>query len=76
MLSLTFCDPMDYSLPGSSTHGTIEATILEQIAKFLPPEDLPDPEIKHVSSALEGGFFTTEPPWRPNNSTLQNLLPK
>ena len=33
---------MDCSLPGSSVHGTIEAKILEWIAKFLPPEDPPD----------------------------------
>ena len=29
---------------------------------FLSPENLPDPGIEPVSSALEGGFFTTEPP--------------
>ena len=28
---------------------------------FPPPGDLPNPEIKHVSSSLAGGFFTTEP---------------
>ena len=26
---LTFCDPMDYSLPGSSVHGISQARILE-----------------------------------------------
>ena len=25
----TLCDPMDYSLPGSSVHGTLQARILE-----------------------------------------------
>ena len=29
---------------------------------FLSPENLPDPGIEPVSSALEGGFFITEPP--------------
>ena len=37
-------------------------------APFLPPEDLPNPELKPVSpasSALAGGFFTTEPLGKP-----------
>ena len=29
---LTLCDPMDFSPPGSSVHGTIQAKILEWIA--------------------------------------------
>ena len=29
---LTLCDPMDYSLPGSSVHGIFQATILEWVA--------------------------------------------
>ena len=26
---LTLCDPMDYSLPGSSLHGILQARVLE-----------------------------------------------
>ena len=36
---------------------------------FPPPKDLPDPEIKPTPSKsppLAGGFFTTEPPEKPN----------
>ena len=29
---LTPCDPMDYSLPGSSVHGIFQARILEWVA--------------------------------------------
>ena len=29
---LTLCDPMDYSLPGSSVHGILQARILEWVA--------------------------------------------
>ena len=29
---------------------------------FPSPGDLPDPETEPMSSALSGGFFTTEPP--------------
>ena len=32
---------------------------------FPSPEDSPDPEIKPVSPALAGQFFTTEPPGKP-----------
>ena len=28
---LTLCDPMDYSLPGSSVHGVFQARILEWV---------------------------------------------
>ena len=31
-LCLTLCDPMDYSLPGSSVSGTFQARILEWVA--------------------------------------------
>ena len=29
------CDPMDYSPPGSSVHGILQASILEWVAMFL-----------------------------------------
>ena len=32
---------------------------------FPTPRDLPDPGIKSLSSALAGGFFTTESPGKP-----------
>ena len=32
---------------------------------FPSPEDLPDPGTELMSSALAGGFFTTEPPQKP-----------
>ena len=32
---LTLCDPMDYSLPGSSVHGNLQARILEWVAISL-----------------------------------------
>ena len=39
----TLCDPMDYSLPGSSIHGIFQARILEWVAisfrRYSPPRD-------------------------------------
>ena len=57
---LTLCDPRDYSLPGFSVHGILQARILEWVA-FSSSRDLPDPGIEPVSPALAGSFFTTEP---------------
>ena len=38
---------------------------------FPSPEDLPDPGIEPVSPALAGGFFTAEPPGKPQPSVTQ-----
>ena len=53
-----------YSLPDSSVHGVFQARIREWVA-FPTPGDLPNPGFEPTSpasSALVGGFFTTEPP--------------
>ena len=39
---LTLCDPMDYSPPGSSAHGILQARNWSGLP-FPPPGDLPDP---------------------------------
>ena len=52
----TVCDPMDYSLPGSSVLGTLQARILECFA--MPScGDLPHLGIEPGSSAV-GRLFT------------------
>ena len=61
----TLCDPMNWSPPGSSIHGILQARILEWVA-CPPPGDLPDPGIKPaslMSPALAGGLFTTSTTW-------------
>ena len=59
---LTLCYPMDYSPPGSSVHGILQARILEWLTT-LPPEDLPDPGVKPVSLMFPVlvGSLPTEP---------------
>ena len=60
------CDPLDFSLPGSSVHGILQARILEWLP-FPSPGDLPDPGIEPLSlnyPALAGGFFTTSATWK------------
>ena len=59
-LSLTLCDPVDCSRPGSTVHGISQA----EYWSWLPlsaPGDLPNPGIKILSppEASAGGFFTT-----------------
>ena len=56
---LTFCDPMDYSKPGSSVHGIFQTRILEWKLPFPPPRNLSHPGIEPESPALAGRFFTT-----------------
>ena len=34
-LCLTLCDPMDWSLPGSSVHGILQARILEWVVMLF-----------------------------------------
>ena len=61
----TLCNAMDYSLPGSSIHGILQARILEWVA-MPSPGDPPDPGIELTSltsPALAGGFFTTSSTW-------------
>ena len=55
------CDPMDYSPPGSSVHGILQARILECLA-ISSSRGSSDPGIEPMSlmsPALAGGFFTT-----------------
>ena len=46
--AVTFCDPMDCNLPGSSIHGIFWSGL-----PFLSLEDLPHPGIKPVLSAWQ-----------------------
>ena len=55
------CDPVDYSPPGSSVHGVLQARILEWIAISFSG-DFPNPGIEPASlmfPTLAGSFFTT-----------------
>ena len=66
-LCLILLDPIDYSLPGSSVHGTSQARILGWVA-FPSPGDLPNPEIKPASPvppALQVDSLPTEPSGKP-----------
>ena len=55
----TLCDPMDYSLPGSSVHGILQARILSGLP-FPSPGDLPNPGIEPGSPTLQADSLPTE----------------
>ena len=62
---LIFCDSTDCSLPGSFAHGTLQARILEMIARpsskgSSPPRTEP---AFLVCPGLSSGFFTTSATW-------------
>ena len=60
----TLCSPMDYSLPGSSVHGILQARILEWVAisSSRGASRLGMEPVSPVSPALASSFFTAEPP--------------
>ena len=71
-LHLTFCDPMDYNLPGSSVHAILQARILEWGA--IPfSRDLPNPGIKPRSPALQVDCLLFEPPGKTKNTGVGSL---
>ena len=56
-LCLTLCDPMDYSPPGSSVHGILQARILEWVA--IPfSRGSSQPRDQTLVSCIAGRFFT------------------
>ena len=61
-----FCNLMDNRPPGSCVHGIFPGRILEWAATSFS-RDLPNPGVEPESSALAGGFFTTEPPGKSND---------
>ena len=57
-------DPMDYSPPGSSVHGILQARILEWVAISFP-RGSSQPRDQTRVSCIGARFFTTEPPGKP-----------
>ena len=64
---LTLCDSMDYSPPGSSVRGILQATTLEWVAIPFSRGSSQTRNQTHISclSCIAGRFFTTELPGKP-----------
>ena len=71
----SLCDPMNHGLPGSSVHGILQARILEWVAVSYSRGSSQPRGQTHVScvSCIAGGFFTPEPPGKPNLFLLQHF---
>ena len=59
-----FCNPMDYSLPGSCIHGILLARILEWVAISSFKGSCQPRDRTHVS-CIACGFFISESPGKP-----------
>ena len=77
---LTLCDPMDYSLPGFSVHGILQARILEWVAIPFSSRSS-QPRDQTQVSPLQVNSLLSEPPGKPKNtgvgslSLLQQIFP-
>ena len=67
---LTVCDPVDYSPPGSSVHGILQARILEWVA-ILFSRDLPNSGIEPRSPALQAVSLQSELPGKPSTRYMK-----
>ena len=62
---LTLCNPMDYSLPGSSVHRILQERIFEWVV--MPSSMVSShPRDCTCDSYFTGGFFTSEPLVKPD----------
>ena len=65
-LCLTLRDPTDSNPPGSSVHGTLQASTLEWVAISFPGgPSRPRGKLRLCASCAGGGFFTSELPGSP-----------
>ena len=78
---LTVCNPMDYSLPGSSVHGIFQARVLEWVAISFSRRDLaisfsirdlPNSGIEPRSPALQANSLPFELRGKPNRCYVLN----
>ena len=68
----TLCDLMDYSLPGSSVHGTLQSRILKWVAiPFSSRSSQPGDQTQ--VSPLQVNSLLLEPPGKPKNTGVGSL---
>ena len=72
---MTLCNPMDCSPPHSSVDAIFQARILERVAISFSRESSWRRDWT-ISSALAGGFFTTDPLGKPKFYSILNTIEK
>ena len=70
---LTLCEPMDYSLPGSSVHGILQARILEWVAIPLS-RGSSWPRDWTTSPVFQADSLPSEPPGKPYKGIMKIFL--
>ena len=68
----TLCDPVDYSPPGSSVRGILQASVLERVAMPISRGSSP-PRDKPGSPALQAESLPAEPPGKPLRASLVSV---
>ena len=71
----TLCDPVYYSLPGSSVHGILQARIWSGLPFPSPGESFQPRDGNSISLGLlhwPGGFFTTSTTWEAQEASECN----
>ena len=66
------CNPTDWTPPGSSVHGIVQAWILEQAAISSSRVSSQPRNQTHIS-CITGRFFTTVPPGKPVMEVIPNF---
>ena len=71
----TLCDTTDYTIQAPLSMGFSGQKYWSGLS-FPSPEGLPGSRTKSEPPALAGGFFTTEPPGKPNSviGDLNNII--
>ena len=69
---LTFCDPMDRSIPGFSVLGILQARILKWVAVPFS-RGSSQPRDQTQVSCIEGDSLPSEPPGKPKNTRVGSL---
>ena len=74
-LCWTLCDSVDYTPPGSSVHGILQARILECVAlhQGIFPTQGSNPGLQPRSSTLRADSLLSEPPRKPKNTGMSSL---
>ena len=70
-LCLTLCEAMDYSPPGSSVHGILQARILEWVA--IPPSRGSSDPGTEPTPVFQADSLPSEPPGKPYKGIMKNL---
>ena len=69
----TLCDPIGYSLPGSSVHGILQARILEWVAIHFS-RGSSWPRIEPRSLSLQADSSLSELPGKPQKNCIDDLI--